>query len=550
MALREILALFDVKVDDKELKGAEKNISGMVGLLGNVAKAVAGAFAFEKVVGFTSEMIDLGGALNDTSVRLGISTDELQSFGFAAKLSGVGTEEMTVSLSHLSRAMGEANSGNAAAKKSFADLHIATKNVDGSARSVTDVVTDVATSLEGVKDQGKKTAIVMDLFGRSGGKLLPLLSQGGKGVAAVVKQFKDLGFALDEDFIKKADDAGDQIDILKFGITALKGRIVSAMLPAILSWSGKLTGLVSKFLEVTKNSNLMAIAIKALGVASAATGAKMALAFGKKLGFISDKAGIMGSITGLLKFGLIAGLIILVVLALEDLYTMIKGGKSVIGDLITDLLGVGEKDKLVKDLQKAFDSLKQAWVEAGPSIKELGKILLEVFVAVLPVIAKVTVAVLDMAVEIIETVALLGKLASAVASGKGVKELEKILKDADIAAGKRSMARDERDSVKMVKEDDGTIRPLADSLAEDAARAKNTLQIPEQTIRGALSPNAPAFVPSAGFQGPVPLRKEVKQTVNITNNIKSTDPKEAAKETGEEMNKNLATAKAALETGG
>lgn len=370
MSLRDILAEFEIKVDDKALKNLEGGLDGTVEKLHSVAAAFAGGLLINEVGEFINHQIELGSAINDTAERLGVGTEELQQFQYAAKLSGVEAEGAAQSLGFLNKNIGGALAGNKELVKVFADLKVPLKDSSGNVRELGDVLPDIADGFGSLKSQQEKTTVAMSIFGRSGAALLPILSQGSDGLEELYKEFDRLGGSLTEDFIKGADEAGDELDKLKFSFEGLKSRIAVAVFPTLTTLTKYLQGVSGSLVNLSKETNVVQVSIYALAGAAGLGGLRILASLSKSLGFTTKAAeGAGGAIKAIFNLGWKGGLILAAVggiaLAAEDIYTLFTGGTSAIGEWLDKFGGIGTAQKLVDDVTASFRTLEQAIVDAG-----------------------------------------------------------------------------------------------------------------------------------------------------------------------------------------
>lgn len=61
----------------------------------------------------------------------------------------------------------------------------------------------------------------MQVFGKSGLELVPLLNAGSDGIQTMIDRAKDLGLVFDEDAGAKADEFTDKLDELKGAVGGL-----------------------------------------------------------------------------------------------------------------------------------------------------------------------------------------------------------------------------------------------------------------------------------------------------------------------------------------
>lgn len=228
MVVRELFAKLGFDVDKASYAGAQRAmstvVSGMVAI-GSVAVAAAAGVGV-----LVHGLIETTSKLNDTSQATGISTDALQELGYAAQLNGSSLDELQISLNHLSRSMFEAKSGSKEAGATFSKLHVRVTEANGTLRSADKVMADIAEAFAKMPNGPNKTAIAMNLFGRSGAALIPTLNAGRKGLADMGQEAHDLGFIIDRDTITAGDDLGDNLDRLKAIGLGLSGALAGPLL--------------------------------------------------------------------------------------------------------------------------------------------------------------------------------------------------------------------------------------------------------------------------------------------------------------------------------
>lgn len=338
MALRELIASFGVEIDDAKLKGFEKSIDSVKGKLESFASTLGLALGVGAVGAFLSSQINLGSAINDTAEKLGVATDELQKFQYAAKINGgVGAEEAAHSLGFLNKALGEAASGNAEAAKGFMSAGVAIKDADGKTRPALDVLGDLADHFKATDDPTKKAALAMSTFGRAGQSLIPLLNQGGDGLRAMYAEADALGGVLDAKLVKAADDAGDQVDRLKFAAQGLANRVMVAVLPILTSVVTAFTDWTTAAGEVLQSSTAIESALLTLAIVG----------------------GVAAAVWAILNIEIFAVLLALALLyvAVDEIYGLFTGADSVIGRFVDSLFGVGVAGTAVEDVKLVFDEM-------------------------------------------------------------------------------------------------------------------------------------------------------------------------------------------------
>jgi hypothetical protein len=371
MALREVLASFGVEIDDKALKDFDNSLGGVLEHVNKVAAGIAGAFAVKELVEFTRGVIETGAALVDTADRLGVGTQELQAFQYAGSLAGISAEEMTGALNHLNKSMGEAAMGNKEANQAFAAAGVQIRDATGQMRPAGDVLEDLGDSLDGMSSQGEKTAFLMKVLGRGGAALGPLFKDGSKGVRAALDEFEALGGGMSEDFVQAADEVDDEMTRVHLVFTKVSTQIVASLLPAVRWVTDATKTLGQKLQWLGENTNAVETVFIALGVAAA----------------VLARESIAALVATLLEFAPIILLVGGLYLIFDDLFTLVTGGDSAIGQLLDTLFGVGTAEKVVTALGDAWAWVKEnlgdgpIWIQ---SIKDVAGV---VWIAVKAVVA-------------------------------------------------------------------------------------------------------------------------------------------------------------------
>lgn len=370
-ALRSVLMELGVAVDDTELKRFTKDAEGLHGKLTALGEGLVEALAVEKIGEFFKSQIELAARTQDLSDKLGVGTDELQHFQFAAASVGVAGESAAHSLGFLNKAVGEALLGSKEANEAFSKLHVGLKDTTGSARPVEDVLMDVSDALSKLPDQQTRAAYAMKLFGREGQTLLPILGEGSEKIKEMYDEADNLGIIMGGDFFRDAKKAREEMEHFSMIIQAFKARIVAAALPAITAlfhWLQKLAGPLQK---LAGHTNALAHGMEFLAAGAAlkllSTGYKLV----KMLGLLEAEF-----LLPLVAIGLLY-------IAFDDLETLIEGGQSVIGDYF-DSMGMAQGKA------EFIDEIKAAWDALVTSLKIAGTVLLEV----LALLGKGTIAIL------------------------------------------------------------------------------------------------------------------------------------------------------------
>lgn len=195
--------------------------------------AATGFFAITKIKSMVKETVDLGGKLNDTAQKTGISTDALQEFGYAAGLNSSNLDELANGVTKLSKGLGSVKEGKGPAVDGLKALGISMSDPAVKGKNLEQILYLVASRFSGMPDGAKKTKAAMDLFGKSGANLIPTLNLGAQGLAQLRQEARDMGVVMDGKAVSGLDELGDNLDKAKVSLTALKNQAVVALIPVL-----------------------------------------------------------------------------------------------------------------------------------------------------------------------------------------------------------------------------------------------------------------------------------------------------------------------------
>lgn len=233
--VQELYSLLGLKVDQESWAAGNK----FLGAVQAGFAAVVAGFGIAQIEHMVSTVADLADTASKSAQKLGISTEAVQELGYAAKLANVEQGELEESLTHLAKNLDDvATTGKGPAADALKRLKISAKELKG--ESLDQNLEVIANAFQKLPDGPAKASLAMDLFGKSGGKLIPLLNSGQAGIVELRNEAQKLGIVVSTDTAKKFEDFNDAQSKLGATWQGLKTQVVSALLPA-------LAGVVDKF---------------------------------------------------------------------------------------------------------------------------------------------------------------------------------------------------------------------------------------------------------------------------------------------------------------
>jgi hypothetical protein len=372
-ALREVLARFGVEVDSKKLDEFDGKLNLSVGRLrgfGDAVKVTGGVLVAGALARGLKNMVDqfanAADEIDDTAEFLGMSRVALQEWRFAASQNGLQAEQLTSGLQRLTAAVAAAGEGGKQQVAAFKELGVSFKDAHGHGKTVGDLLPEISAGMAALDDPAKQANIALDLFGKAGLRLLPLLKQGPEGMKAYREEIEKLGGGLTDEDIRKAGDYNDAIARLDFSFQSLKARALGPLIPVLetaITWFARGIGYVSRLSEavrwLTRQTSLLTAATAVLGLRFGPMLGQWALRVlpALRTSFLRLIPAIRGVAVALAPYALAAAKFILLTLAVDSLIVAFQGGKSVIADFVDELFGVGTAQTVIDGIKAVFDDV-------------------------------------------------------------------------------------------------------------------------------------------------------------------------------------------------
>ena len=188
------------------------------------AGGLAGAAAvLAPLTAAVKHFADTGSQLDDMSQRTGASVEALSGLGYAAKMSGAELEDVEKGLRNVAK-------GLAAGDDGYAAIGLSVEKLKGFAPE--DQMRMIAEALSGIENPGDRAAAALGIFGKSGAALLPMLSNGAKGIDMLVAEADALGVVMSGKDASAAAVLGDSIDKVAISAGSLVNTIGAQLAPA------------------------------------------------------------------------------------------------------------------------------------------------------------------------------------------------------------------------------------------------------------------------------------------------------------------------------
>jgi hypothetical protein len=229
----------------KGLKDAEGGMNrfaraakmGLAAVGAAVATAAAGlAVALRGAINNADEM-------GKAAQAVGVPVEELTRLRHAAEMSGSSLEGLKTGLRTLGQRMDESlRKPTSEAAQTFQRLGIELKNADGTMRATADVVGDVAERFANMDDGAQKTALAVQMFGRAGADLIPMLNGGRDALQAMKDEADALGLTISGNTAAAAARFNDSVSRLWKVLEGMVNTLAAELAPVLDLVAGKFEG--------------------------------------------------------------------------------------------------------------------------------------------------------------------------------------------------------------------------------------------------------------------------------------------------------------------
>lgn len=184
----------------------------------NLAGQLAGVFSVGLMAKFVHDTIEVQDQVSKMSQKTGVAVETLSALRYAASLSDVSLESMAKGMKKLSQEMVSAGDGTSKQARLFTTMGVDIKS------GVTPALMGIADVFQKLPDGPTKAALAVELFGKAGMDMIPMLNQGAAGLRAMQEEAIRLGIVMTEDGAKAMEQFNDNLKSVKF---ASEGVVVS-----------------------------------------------------------------------------------------------------------------------------------------------------------------------------------------------------------------------------------------------------------------------------------------------------------------------------------
>jgi hypothetical protein len=177
------------------------------------AEAMIAGFAIKEFDEFIGRISDFGEQLERTAAMTGLSTDAIQNFQFAVQATGGDAETAQASILRMERNMALAASQGGALADAFTRAGVSARTL--ASGNVDEALAEMADKFHETADGANKTEAAMQIAGRGGAALIPILDQGRDGLSSLSSALDETGARLSPGLAEKFAQTHQQITIFE-----------------------------------------------------------------------------------------------------------------------------------------------------------------------------------------------------------------------------------------------------------------------------------------------------------------------------------------------
>ena len=173
-------------------------LSGLSTFAAPIAALIAG-FGIKHVIDDSVQAFeDLAGSVRDMQRITGGTTEQVSGLRGAMQLAGMNADNTTAAFRIFSTHLQNATTDSASLSAMQQTLGGSFTDAAGNIKPMAEILPMVAEKFKEMPNGAEKTALAVELFGRSGTQMIPILNKGSEGMAELTAQAKSAGLVIDD----------------------------------------------------------------------------------------------------------------------------------------------------------------------------------------------------------------------------------------------------------------------------------------------------------------------------------------------------------------
>lgn len=232
--------LSDLRGAETDTRRLESSFSStriaLLGMVGVTAGVVTG------LVSMARQVADIGDTLDEMNIKTGVSVETLSSMSNTLQMNGSNLQDFGRAINITQRNLAEAASGTGEVNSALKGLGFTLADMQGGLVNTDKFLEQFAIRLfRDVPDAGKRTELAMQLMGRSGAQLLPVLEDVAKrGLAGIREESDRLGTTWSGQMAIASAKFNDALTRAGATMQSMKVRFIGPLIEAFVSLADKM----------------------------------------------------------------------------------------------------------------------------------------------------------------------------------------------------------------------------------------------------------------------------------------------------------------------
>lgn len=254
---------FEKGIDNAERSGkslGEKLSSSFDKIKKAAAIALSGAVikkGIDTIMDLANATSAAGDKIDKQSQALGLSRKAYQEWDYILGQNGASIDSLGVSMKTLNSLVLDAAAGGKESKIAFSKLGVSIHELE--TMSMEDQFEAVVRAFQRMPEGAKKSALAVQIFGRNGMELLPLLNQSETSIDELRKRAEELGIIMSDDAVDASVAYNDAMDDLNRTFNGLKYSLGAKLLPTFTTGINKMTSYVGKLNKAFQKKGLKGV---------------------------------------------------------------------------------------------------------------------------------------------------------------------------------------------------------------------------------------------------------------------------------------------------
>jgi antitoxin component HigA of HigAB toxin-antitoxin module len=212
-----------------------KKLNGTMGGLSDTIKKVGGAFValqaglavFNSIATSFKRATDEIDNLGKASEKIGVTVESLSGLKFVAEQSGVGFESLTSAMGKFNKNLVEVGDSTSTVGASLREFGVTASDTTEQAFA------KIAEAFSKMPDGAMKTAKAMEIFGKAGADLIPMLNGGSESIEALTKRAEELGLVMSGETVNRITAFNDAMNEMNKASEGITNQMVAGLAPAL-----------------------------------------------------------------------------------------------------------------------------------------------------------------------------------------------------------------------------------------------------------------------------------------------------------------------------